>query len=261
MVEAGAKEVGEFIKNLAIARRDQKLCAARALRGGRQPGGRSGAGRRPACSEGPRRGSRIEEATAEQGKLERRDKVSDARAAGLTAVLGDEPEPEARASFNRAFDSLQKSIIRRRIAVDKKRPDGRKSDEIRPITCDVGVAPRTHGSGLFTRGETQVMSLLALGTLKDAQRIDGIGIETTKRYIHHYNFPPFSVGETGFMRGPKRRDIGTAPWPSVRSRRWCRTRTSSRTPCGSCQDARATVRRRWRRSAVRPSPCSTRACR
>ena len=152
--------------------------------------------------------AQIEEATAEQGKLERRDKVSDARAAGLVAVLGEEPEPEARASFNRAFDSLQKSIIRRRIAVDKKRPDGRKSDEIRPITCDVGVAPRTHGSGLFTRGETQVMSLLALGTLKDAQRIDGIGIETTKRYIHHYNFPPFSVGETGFMRGPKRRDIG-----------------------------------------------------
>ena len=82
------------------------------------------------------------------------------------------------------------------------------SSEIRPISCETTVAPRVHGSGLFTRGETQVMTLLALGTLKDAQRIDGIGIETSKRYIHHYNFPPFSVGETGFMRGPKRRDIG-----------------------------------------------------
>ena len=70
------------------------------------------------------------------------------------------------------------------------------------------MAPRTHGSGLFTRGETQVLTLLALGTMKEAQRIDDLSIDTTKRYIHHYNFPPFSVGETGFMRGPKRRDIG-----------------------------------------------------
>ena len=70
------------------------------------------------------------------------------------------------------------------------------------------MLPRVHGTGLFTRGETQVLTSLALGTTKEAQRIDGLGIETTKRYIHHYNFPPFSVGETGFMRGPKRRDIG-----------------------------------------------------
>ena len=92
--------------------------------------------------------------------------------------------------------------------MDKERPDGRGATEIRPIECDVSVTPRTHGSGLFTRGETQVMTLLALGTTREAQRLDGLGIETTKRYIHHYNFPPFSVGETGFMRGPKRRDIG-----------------------------------------------------
>ncbi|MCB9010942.1 MAG: polyribonucleotide nucleotidyltransferase [Actinobacteria bacterium] len=216
MVEAGAKEVDEdsMLEALAIAHDEiKKLCAAQnELREkvGKPKWEVEAQAVDPDMLEKVRDAvlAQIEEATAEQGKLERRDKVSDARAAGLVAVLGEEPEPEARASFNRAFDSLQKSIIRRRIAVDKKRPDGRKSDEIRPITCDVGVAPRTHGSGLFTRGETQVMSLLALGTLKDAQRIDGIGIETTKRYIHHYNFPPFSVGETGFMRGPKRRDIG-----------------------------------------------------
>ncbi len=144
----------------------------------------------------------------EQGKLERRDKVADLRQAAAETVLAEDATPEERASLNRAFDSLQKTIIRRRIAVEKTRPDGRSSDEIRPISVEVGVTPRTHGSGLFTRGETQVLTIVALGTLKDAQRIDGLGIETTKRYIHHYNFPPFSVGESGPMRGPKRRDIG-----------------------------------------------------
>ncbi len=150
----------------------------------------------------------IEEATLEQGKLERRDKIAAAKAAAQLEVIGDEPSPDQRAQFSMAFDQLIKRTIRRRIAVEKHRPDGRKADEIRPIWCDTGIAPRTHGSGLFTRGETQVLTLLALGTMKEAQRIDDLSIDTTKRYIHHYNFPPFSVGETGFMRGPKRRDIG-----------------------------------------------------
>ncbi len=150
----------------------------------------------------------IEEATLEQGKLERRDKVAAAKAAAQLQVIGEEPAPDQRAQFSMAFDQLIKRTIRRRIAVEKHRPDGRKADEIRPIWCDAGITPRTHGSGLFTRGETQVLTLLALGTMKEAQRIDDLSIDTTKRYIHHYNFPPFSVGETGFMRGPKRRDIG-----------------------------------------------------
>ncbi len=150
----------------------------------------------------------IEEATLEQGKLERRDKVAAAKAAAQLEVIGGEPTPEQKAQFSMAFDALIKRTIRRRIAIEKHRPDGRKADEIRPIWCDTGIAPRTHGSGLFTRGETQVLTLLALGTMKEAQRIDDLSIDTTKRYIHHYNFPPFSVGETGFMRGPKRRDIG-----------------------------------------------------
>ncbi len=216
MVEAGANEVDEesLLEALAIAHDEiRKLCAA-------QDELRAKAGKPKweveAVAVDPDMLAKVrdavladlEEATLEQGKLERRDKVSDVRSAAAAKLLGEEPTPEEKASFNGAFDSVQKSIIRKRIAVDKHRPDGRKSDEIRQITAEVGVAPRTHGSGLFTRGETQVMSLLALGTLKDAQRIDGIGIETSKRYIHHYNFPPFSVGETGFMRGPKRRDIG-----------------------------------------------------
>ena len=100
----------------------------------------------------------------------------------------------------RAAEAIYKELVRRKIAVDKNRPDGRSPEEIRPITCEVGVSPRTHGSGLFTRGQTQIMSLLTLGTAKEGQRIDDLS--------HHYNFPPYSVGETGFMRGPKRRDIG-----------------------------------------------------
>ncbi len=108
----------------------------------------------------------------------------------------------------KAAETVYKELVRRKIAVDKNRPDGRAPDEIRSITCEVGVSPRTHGSGLFTRGQTQIMTLLTLGTAKEGQRIDDLSLETDRRYMHHYNFPPYSVGETGFMRGPKRRDIG-----------------------------------------------------
>jgi len=199
MVEAGAQEVDEetILEALAIAHDEiRKLCDAQ-LELAKKIG-------KPKREVAPitvdqdllakieKVGLKsLEEATLEQRKLERRDKVSAAKAETMAAVIGDEPDVEAKSAFNRAFDSLQKSIIRKRIAVDKHRPDGRQSTEIRPIECHTSVAPRVHGSGLFTRGETQVMTLLALGTLKDAQRIDGLGIETTKRYIHHYNFPPF----------------------------------------------------------------------
>jgi polyribonucleotide nucleotidyltransferase len=108
----------------------------------------------------------------------------------------------------RAAESIYKELVRRKIAIEKRRPDGRGTEEIRPITCEVGVSPRTHGSALFTRGQTQIMTLLTLGTAKEGQRIDDLSLETDRRYMHHYNFPPYSVGETGFMRGPKRRDIG-----------------------------------------------------
>jgi polyribonucleotide nucleotidyltransferase len=108
----------------------------------------------------------------------------------------------------RAAESIYKDLVRKKIAVDKRRPDGRGTEEIRPIECEVGVSPRTHGSGLFTRGQTQIMTLCTLGTAKEGQRIDDLSLENERRYMHHYNFPPYSVGETGFMRGPKRRDIG-----------------------------------------------------
>src|SRR4029453_1874387 len=107
----------------------------------------------------------------------------------------------------KAADAIYKDLVRKKIAVDKRRPDGRGTEEIRPIECEVGVSPRTHGSALFTRGQTQIMTLCTLGTAKEQQRIDDLSLEQERRYMHHYNFPPYSVGETGFMRGPKRRDI------------------------------------------------------
>ncbi|MGH3110065.1 MAG: polyribonucleotide nucleotidyltransferase [Gaiellaceae bacterium] len=113
-----------------------------------------------------------------------------------------------RQYVKRAFETVYKDVIRKKIAVDKRRPDGRSADEIRPIWCEVAASPRTHGSGLFTRGQTQILSLLTLGTLKEGQKIDDLSREQNRRFMHHYNFPPYSVGETGFMRGPKRRDIG-----------------------------------------------------
>ena len=108
----------------------------------------------------------------------------------------------------KAAEAIYKDIVRKKIAVDKRRPDGRGTEEIRPIEVEVGMSPRAHGSGLFTRGQTQVLSSLTLGTAKEGQRIDDLSLERDRRYMHHYNFPPYSVGETGFMRGPKRRDIG-----------------------------------------------------
>jgi polyribonucleotide nucleotidyltransferase len=125
------------------------------------------------------------------------------------APAEDSADPAAEnAALAKAFDAVEKAMIRRAIAVEKKRPDGRSADQIRDISCDVNVAPRTHGSGLFTRGQTQVLTLLTLGAARDEQRVDGLDIEESKRFMHHYKFPPFSVGETGFMRGPGRREIG-----------------------------------------------------
>ena len=101
-----------------------------------------------------------------------------------------------------------KEIVRHMIAVDKIRPDGRRVDEVRPVSCEVGLFKRTHGTGLFTRGQTQIMSFATLAPLSESQHIDGVGLETDRRYMHHYNFPSFSVGETKSSRGPGRREIG-----------------------------------------------------
>ncbi len=156
-------------------------------------------------------GSKLDEATQIEAKLDRQAAIDavEVEVQEQYASSGDEEEGLGRSQeVAAAFAALEKDIIRKRIAVDKKRPDGRAQDEIRAIETEVDLAPRVHGSGLFTRGETQILSNVALGTSRMDMRLDTLGLATTKRFWHHYNFPPFSVGEAGFMRGPKRRDIG-----------------------------------------------------
>jgi polyribonucleotide nucleotidyltransferase len=157
-------------------------------------------------------GDKLDDATQVQAKLERQEAINAVEEEVLEVYAPpteDElPDREKTAAVKAAFAKLEKDIIRRRIAVDKKRPDGRAQDEIRPIETEVDLAPRVHGSALFTRGETQILSSVALGTTRMDMKVDNLGLQETKRFWHHYNFPPFSVGEAGFMRGPKRRDIG-----------------------------------------------------
>jgi len=222
MVEAGATEIteAELLDALDIAHTEiRKLCAAQ-----RELAERAGKTKIevevPVVDEGlyeeirQSHGEQLDEATQVEDKLARQDATKEVEEAVLTkyALLdgeaADAVDPERRADVQRAFDKLEKDIIRRRIAVDKRRPDGRSADEIREVSCEVGIAPRTHGSALFTRGQTQAFTVATLGTSREEQRLDTLGLETSKRYFHHYNFPPFSVGEAGFMRGPKRRDIG-----------------------------------------------------
>jgi polyribonucleotide nucleotidyltransferase len=111
-------------------------------------------------------------------------------------------------SVREIFSAILKEEIRQRILYEGVRPDGRGYSDIRELSSEVGISPRAHGSGLFRRGETQVLSIVALGTLREAQKLDGLQPEDSRRFIHHYNFPPYSTGETWFLRGPKRREIG-----------------------------------------------------
>lgn len=129
----------------------------------------------------------------------------------VLANFEDEEDPENEAllkEVNAIINTLIKEEVRRLIADEKIRPDGRKPDEIRPLSSEVGLLPRAHGSGLFTRGQTQALSVLTLGSISEYQIIDGLGEEEHKRFMHHYNFPNFSVGETGPVRAPGRREIG-----------------------------------------------------
>ena len=121
------------------------------------------------------------------------------------ASPSDYPSPD---SVREAFDLAEQSIVRERILSMGKRPDGRTPTEIRPIWCEVGVSPRAHGSGLFTRGETQILSFATLGTLGESQELDTLSPTETKRYMHHYNFPPYSTGEVKRLGGQSRREVG-----------------------------------------------------
>jgi polyribonucleotide nucleotidyltransferase len=123
-------------------------------------------------------------------------------------VENSEEDPEKASGAKAAFEEAYKRVVRSRILSRGLRPDGRALTEIRPIWCEVGVSPRAHGSGLFTRGETQVMTLATLGTPKEAQELDTLSPTDSKRYMHHYNFPPYSTGEVKMLRGQSRREIG-----------------------------------------------------
>ena len=219
MVEAGATEIGEdeILDALDIAHGEiKKLCAL-------QHELREKAGREKITFEAPSldetlvekvrasHGADLDPATQVEDKLARQDAsnaVCDAIVAEYAGSPDDSDYSAKKATAQTIFSKLEKATIRNRIAVDKKRPDGRGAQEIRDISIEVGVAPRTHGSALFTRGQTQALSIATLGTLKEEMRLDTLGLEKNRFYWHHYNFPPFSVGEAGFMRGPKRRDIG-----------------------------------------------------
>ncbi|MBQ2860064.1 MAG: polyribonucleotide nucleotidyltransferase [Peptococcaceae bacterium] len=133
-------------------------------------------------------------------------KAEEVKAEALAHLLEQFPEQED--DLRAALDALMKYIVRRLITVDKIRPDGRAMTEVRPITCEVDILPRPHGSALFTRGQTQILSTVTLGAAREEQILDGLDNESSKRYIHHYNFPPYSVGEARPMRGPGRREIG-----------------------------------------------------
>jgi polyribonucleotide nucleotidyltransferase len=126
----------------------------------------------------------------------------------LAQQLGEDRYAEVEKQVSPAFKEVQKRFMRERVIREGIRLDGRRPDELRRLSAEVGIIPRAHGSGLFQRGETQVLNVTTLGMLRMTQMIDTLDPEDSKRYIHHYNFPPFSTGETGFMRGPKRREIG-----------------------------------------------------
>jgi polyribonucleotide nucleotidyltransferase len=141
-------------------------------------------------------------------KAAREARLDEIKAQVREAILADEALAEREKEVGPALRALTKRLVRRRIVEEGLRIDGRKADEIRPLSAEVALLPRAHGSGLFQRGETQVLSIATLGMLRMEQMIDTIEPEESKRYMHHYNFPPFSTGETGFMRGPRRREIG-----------------------------------------------------
>lgn len=139
-------------------------------------------------------------------KVERNENMEKVKLETMEHFL--EKYPEKEKDIAETLYQITKEQVRKMILEDGIRPDNRKPDEIREITCEVGVLPRTHGTGLFKRGQTQVLTVATLGAIGDAQILDGLGEEESKRYMHHYNFPPYSVGEARFLRGPGRREIG-----------------------------------------------------
>ncbi|MGE6631452.1 polyribonucleotide nucleotidyltransferase [Bacillus sp. NPDC077027] len=141
-------------------------------------------------------------------KHARENAINTVKKAVIEKFEQEERDDDTMKQAKNILNKFVKNEVRRLITEEKVRPDGRGVDQIRPLSSEVGLLPRTHGSGLFTRGQTQALSICTLGALGDVQILDGLGVEESKRFMHHYNFPQFSVGETGPMRGPGRREIG-----------------------------------------------------
>jgi len=156
-------------------------------------------------------GDRLRKAVRSPVKQEREAQTEALKAEVIAHFTADEPEeeiPNRTKEVTKAFEKLLKDEVRNAILDEGIRVDGRRIDEIRPISIEVGLIPRVHGSALFTRGQTQVLTITTLGSPGDEQKMDDLGLETSKRYIHHYNFPPFSTGEVRRVSTPRRRDIG-----------------------------------------------------
>jgi len=225
MVEGGAKEISEeqFLEAVEFGHRHIKDIIAQI----ETLAARAGKPKRefPVFLPAPSMQSFVDEAFGADiaramrvtKKLERNaafDEIS--RQEALKRVSGHRLEADVRPmledsrnhDFEKCVKARQEEELRTMVVDESRRPDGRAPDEIRPISSRTTVVPRTHGSGLFTRGETQIFTAATLGSLSDEQRIDGLGPQTFKRFMHHYNFPPYSVGETRPMRGPGRREIG-----------------------------------------------------
>src|SRR6476620_2722825 len=150
----------------------------------------------------------LNKAVQVQEKHAREDAITEVKNSVLARYEEQEADEVTLKNVKEILSKLVKEEVRRLITEEKVRPDGRSIDEIRPLSSEVGLLSRTHGSGLFTRGQTQALSICTLGALGDVQILDGLGVEESKRFMHHYNFPSFSVGETGPIRGPGRREIG-----------------------------------------------------
>jgi len=172
-------------------------------------------------------GQRVRDVVVQHTDRDARNEAMDAiREESVEAFVAEDETIDPKAVRD-VISTVLKEEIRNRILVEGVRPDGRNYTEVRELSSEVEISPRAHGSGLFRRGQTQVLSIVALGTLREAQKLDGLYPDDTRRFIHHYNFPPYSTGETWFLRGPKRREIGhgalveTALTPVVPSEEDC----------------------------------------
>ncbi|MHB8611179.1 MAG: polyribonucleotide nucleotidyltransferase [Candidatus Dormibacteraceae bacterium] len=214
MVEAGAKGVTEqtVLDALEMAHTEIKQICAAQLELQQQVGQEKREYVPPAYPEqmieivGEYLALRLDQVLYKADKATRESDIEDLRR--RTIVELGERFPEHAEIIGKLFDKALKDRVRQRVVEEGVRIDGRGLKDVRNITVEVGVLPRTHGSGLFTRGQTQALTIATLGTMSDAQKIDGLTDETSKRYMHHYNFPPFSVGEARPLRGPGRREIG-----------------------------------------------------